>query len=135
MKLIVAVIVALAVAAIVAFANQARPVAFSKLRYESDAGGRGGKVVVEATQDEKAGLVAVSVFAFKKDHVLSKEQLTELSGAAWNGLRVIHDGGIFGESIWIRVEVATPAGTHDEAFIRISSDGSVLAGRIPKKDA
>jgi hypothetical protein len=135
MKTVIIVIIALAIAAIVASANQEKPVAFSKLRYEADAGGRSGKVVVEAMQDEKAGLIAVSVFAFKKEHVLTKEHLAEISGAQWNGMRVIYDGGIFGETVWIRFEVATSAGTRQEALIGISSDGSIQAGRLPKKNA
>lgn len=135
MKTLVAVIVALAIAGIVAVANQEKPVPFSKLRYEADAGGRSGKIIVEATQDEKAGLIALSVFAFRKEYVLTREHLAEISGAQWNGMRVIYDGGMLGETIWIRVEVATSAGPRHEALIRISSDGSIQAGRISKKDA
>ncbi len=134
MKTILAIIIALAVAAIVALANQERPISFSKVRYDAEAG-RGGRVVLEATQDEKAGLVSLSVFAFKKEYALSKEQLADISGVPWNGVRVIYDGGIFGETIWIRVEAATSGGVRDEALIRVSSDGSIEAGRIPKKDA
>jgi hypothetical protein len=134
MKIISAIIISLAIATFVAFANQEKPVPFSKLRYEADMGGRSGKIIVEATQDGKAGLTAVSIFAFKKEHVLAKDHLAEISGAQWNSLRVIYDGGILGETIWIRVEVATSVGARDEALIRISSDGSILAGRRPKKD-
>ena len=133
MKIILSVTIALAIAAVVVFANQEKPISFSKLRFESD-GGQSGKVVVEATQDENAGLISVRVFAFKKEYVLTEEHLAELAGARWNGMRVIYDSGIFGKTVWIRVEVATSGGTRDEALIGISSNGLIRAGRIPKKD-
>lgn len=132
MKTTIAVIISLVLGSIVAFSNQEEPVSFSKLRYESE-NGRSGRIVVEATQDEKAGIIALKVSAFEKEYALTRDQLADISGAQWNGMRVIYDGGILGETIWIRVEVATSTGTRDEALIRVSSDGSIQAGIIPRK--
>lgn len=135
MKIILPVTIVLVIAAVVLFGNQEKPISFSNVRYESDAGGGSGKVIVEATQDEKAGLIALKVFAFKKEYVLNEEHLAELAGAQWNGMRVIYNSGIFGKTVWIRVEVATSGSTRDEALIRISSDGSIQAGRLPEEES
>lgn len=92
-----------------------------------------GMDMLADTQDEKAGIIALKVSAFEKEYALTRDRLADISGAQWNGMRVIYDGGILGETIWIRVEVATSTGTRDEALIRVSNDGSIQAGIIPRK--
>ena len=134
MKILLAIVVLLAGAAVVALANQERPVPFSTLRFEANADGRSGKVVVEATQDEKAGLVAFKVVAFGKDYVLPKGQLSALSAVRWNGVRVIGDSGIFGHTIWIQLQLGFSSDTKESVMIRISNDGSIeLYKPEPKK--
>jgi hypothetical protein len=135
MKILVAIVVLLTGAAIAALANQERAVPFSTLRFESSADGRSGKVVVEATQDEKAGLVAFKVVAFGKDYVLPKGQLSALSGVRWNGVRVIDDSGIMGRTIWIQLQLGFASDTKEHVMIRISHDGSIEVYKPEPKKA
>jgi hypothetical protein len=125
LKVLFAIIVLLTSATIVALANQERAVPFSTLRFESSANGRTGKVVVEAIQDEKVGLVAFKVVAFGKEHVLPKEQLSALSGVRWNGVRVIDDSGVFGRTIWIQLQLGFSTDMKESVMIRISHDESI----------
>jgi hypothetical protein len=125
----------LASTAIVSVANQESPVQFTTLRFESDTKGRSGKVSVIATQDEKAGVVSLSISAFGKEYGVTKEQLAGVSNVRWNGVRVIYDGGIFGQSVWVHLEMGYSSGIVHQVKIRVPSNGSVEIYRVDGKTA
>jgi len=112
-------------------ASKEGALSFSEFTLKCQGIGASGEITLKGKNDGKGNFNTLKILAFKKEYVLTKDQLKKLAPFSPNGIQMTYESGykeLGGRTVYLKFHTGFVSGIKTYKLVTVREDGSIAIG-------